>query len=52
MTPAPITTHGNRRPWQHRPSADRLGNAPWVYGRLLPMPKPRRGWLAIFRRTR
>ena len=46
MTPAPIRSAGNARPWQYRPSADRLGNAPHVYGRLQPLETPRRSWLA------
>ena len=46
MTPAPIHTAGNRRPWEYKRSADRLGNAPHVYGRLQPLETPRRGWLA------
>ena len=32
--------------YQTRPSADRLGNAPHVYGRLQPMSLEQRGWLA------
>lgn len=42
MTPA------HSRIWfQSRPPADRLGNAPHVYGRLLgPDETPRRSWLA------
>ena len=43
---APIRSAGNSRPWQYRPSADRLGNAPHVYGRLVPMQAERRGLLA------
>jgi hypothetical protein len=31
--------------YQTRPSADRLGNAPHVYGRLQPMSLEQRGWL-------
>ncbi len=36
----------NTRPiwYQTRPSADRLGNAPHIHGRLMPMPE-QRGWL-------
>ena len=40
MPSAPIHTSGCKRPWQTRPSADRLGNAPHVYGRLLGMDEP------------
>jgi hypothetical protein len=31
--------------YQTRPSADRLGNAPHVYGALQPMPTERMGFL-------
>ena len=49
MTPAPIRSAGNAKPWQTRPSADRLGNAPHVYGRLQPLETPRRSfWQRVF----
>ncbi len=39
------------RAYQYRPSADRLGNAPWVYGRLQPMEQPRRSiWQLLLAR--
>ena len=38
---APMTTQGNSRPYQYRPSADKLGNAPYVHGPLKPMETPR-----------
>jgi hypothetical protein len=41
-----------RHIWQTRPSADRLGNAPHVYGRLQPMQPERRGLLARILGTR
>ena len=46
MTPAPIHTAGNSKPWQTRPSADRLGSAYHRHGPLQPMPAPRKSWLA------
>lgn len=45
MTPT-IRTHGNSRPYQYRPSDDRLGSAYHRHGPLLPMQPERRGWLA------
>jgi hypothetical protein len=48
MTPAPIHTAGNRRPWEQRPSADRLGNAYHRHGPLRPLDEPRRSiWQRI-----
>ena len=48
---APIHTAGNAKPWQTRPSADRLGNAPHVYGRLQPLETPRRSiWQRVMGR--
>jgi len=46
MTHAPIHTAGNSRPWQYRPSADRLGNAYHRHGPLMPMETPRRSLLS------
>lgn len=46
MTPAPIHTAGNAKPWQTRPSADRLGNAFHRHGPLVPLDEPRRSWIA------
>lgn len=46
MTPAPIHSSGNARPWQTRPSADRLGSAHHRHGPLLPMQQPRRSLLS------
>lgn len=53
MTPAPIRSAGNARPWQTRPSADRLGNAYHRHGPLLPMQPPRRSlWATLFQKGR
>lgn len=46
MPSAPIHTAGNSRPWEYRPSADRLGSAYHRHGPLVPMEQPRKGWLA------
>lgn len=46
---APIHTAGNRKPWQYRPSDDRMGNAPHVYGPLRPMQEPRPWWRKLVR---
>lgn len=46
---APIHTAGNRKPWQTRPSDDRMGNAPHVYGRLQPLQEPRPWWKRLVR---
>lgn len=46
MPSAPITTHGNSRWWETRPSADKLGNAHHRHGPLVPLETPRRGLLA------
>jgi len=37
-------TQGNSRPYQYRPSADKLGNAPYVHGPLQPMQTQRAPW--------
>lgn len=43
----------NPRVYQTRPSADRLGNAPWVHGPLQPMQTERGGWLRrVFKRRK
>lgn len=44
MTPAPIRTSGNARPWQYRQSADRLGSAYHRHGPLLPMQESKPRW--------
>ena len=43
----------NPRAYQYRPSADRLGNAPFVHGKLQPMQTEREGFLRrLLRRER
>lgn len=41
---ATIRTAGNRRPWESRPPANRLGDAPWRHGRLQPMTESKPRW--------
>lgn len=49
MTAAPIRSAGSKRPWEYRPSADRLGSARHRHGPLLPMQTPRRSlWQRVF----
>lgn len=49
MPSAPIRSAGNARPWQYRPSADRLGSAYHRHGPLQPLEAPRRSlWQRVF----
>jgi hypothetical protein len=42
----------NPRIYQYKPSADRLGNAPYIHGRLQPLqPATRSFWRRIFRKV-